>query len=56
MMEIPANLDYFYRNKEYTIICRSGSRSENVCYYLRDQGNKVRNMVGGMLHWRGKVE
>jgi len=56
MMEIPANLDYFDRNKEYTIICRSGSRSENVCYYLRDQGYKVRNMVGGMLYWRGKVE
>src|SRR6478672_4360472 len=56
MMEIPANLDYFDRNKEYTIICRSGSRSENVCYYLRDQGYKVRNMVGGMLRWRGKVE
>ena len=56
MMEIPANLEHFDRNIEYTIICRSGSRSENVCYYLRDQGYKVRNMVGGMLYWRGKVE
>jgi rhodanese-related sulfurtransferase len=56
MMDIPANLEHFDRNKEYTIICRSGSRSENVCYYLRDQGYKVRNMVGGMLYWRGKVE
>jgi len=56
MMEIPENLDYFDPNKEYIFICRSGSRSENVCYYLKDQGYKVRNMMGGMLNWRGKVE
>lgn len=56
MMDIPANLDYFDRNKEYIFICRSGSRSNNVCYYLQEQGFKVRNMVGGMLEWNGKVE
>lgn len=56
MMEIPANLDYFDREKEYIFICRSGNRSGNVCYYLQDQGYKVRNMVGGMLDWRGEVE
>lgn len=56
MMDIPANLDYFDQNKEYIFICRSGRRSENVCYYLQDQGYKVRNMIGGMLEWNGKVE
>jgi rhodanese-related sulfurtransferase len=56
MMDIPAHLDYFDREKEYIFICRSGRRSENVCYYLQEQGFKVKNMVGGMLSWTGKVE
>src|SRR3982751_5670570 len=56
MGDIPANLDYFDKDKEYIFICRSSARSANVCYYLEEQGYKVRNMVGGMLDWRGKVE
>src|SRR3954447_701658 len=56
MMDIPAQLDYFDKDKEYIFICRSSGRSANVCYYLAEQGYKVRNMVGGMLDWRGKVE
>jgi rhodanese-related sulfurtransferase len=56
MMDIPAKLDYFDKDKEYIFICRSGGRSANVCYYLEEQGYKVCNMVGGMLDWRGKVE
>lgn len=56
MMDIPAKLDHFDKDKEYIFICRSGSRSANVCYYLEEQGYKVRNMIGGMLDWRGKVQ
>ncbi len=56
MMTIPENLDYFDKEKEYIFICRSGNRSQNVCYYMQDQGYKVRNMVGGMLDWTGEVE
>ncbi len=56
MGDIPANLDYFDKDKEYIFICRSGKRSENVCMYLQDQGYNVRNLVGGMLDWHGKVE
>jgi rhodanese-related sulfurtransferase len=56
MNEIPANLDYFDKNKEYIFICRSSGRSGNVCLYLQDQGYKVRNMIGGMLEWTGNVE
>ncbi|MFS0864477.1 rhodanese-like domain-containing protein [Fredinandcohnia sp. 179-A 10B2 NHS] len=54
MGEIPVNLDYFDKDKEYIFICRSGRRSENVCAYLEDQGYQVRNMVGGMLEWTGE--
>lgn len=55
MGTIPENLDQFDKEKEYIFICRSGSRSENVCYYLQDQGYKVRNMSGGMMNWKGEV-
>lgn len=55
MMTIPENLDYFDKEKEYIIICRSGNRSENVCYYMQDQGYKVRNYVDGMMHWKGET-
>ncbi|MED3836219.1 rhodanese-like domain-containing protein [Peribacillus frigoritolerans] len=55
MNDIPANLDYFDKEKEYIFICRSGRRSENVCRYLQEQGYKVANMVGGMLEWEGEV-
>lgn len=55
MMTIPENLDYFDKEKEYIIICRSGSRSENVCYYMQDLGYKVRNMIGGMMCWTGET-
>jgi rhodanese-related sulfurtransferase len=56
MGDIPATLDYFDKNKEYIFICRSSRRSENVCYYLQDQGYKVRNMIGGMLAWQGETK
>ncbi|WP_338472026.1 rhodanese-like domain-containing protein [Niallia sp. XMNu-256] len=56
MMEIPARLNELDRETEYIYICRSGNRSSQVCHYLQEQGYKVRNMVGGMLEWKGKVE
>ncbi|WP_338750789.1 rhodanese-like domain-containing protein [Bacillus sp. FJAT-52991] len=56
MATIPEHLDQFDKEKEYIFVCRSGRRSENVCYYMRDQGFKVRNMVGGMLEWTGKTK
>ncbi|RFU66315.1 rhodanese-like domain-containing protein [Peribacillus glennii] len=55
MSEIPANLDYFDKDKEYIFVCRSSGRSHNVCHYMQEQGYKVRNMVGGMLNWTGEV-
>ncbi|KZO01390.1 rhodanese-like domain-containing protein [Bacillus badius] len=56
MGTIPEHLDQFDKEKEYIFVCRSGRRSENVCYYMRDQGFKVRNMTGGMLDWTGETE
>jgi rhodanese-related sulfurtransferase len=55
MGDIPYSLDYFDKDTEYIIICRSSGRSANVCHYMEDQGYKVRNMVGGMLKWDGEL-
>ncbi|MDE5052360.1 rhodanese-like domain-containing protein [Niallia taxi] len=55
MNDLPKNLDYFSQDKESIFICRSGKRSENVCYLIEDKGLKVVNMVGGMLNWNGKT-
>lgn len=55
MGEIPMHLDYFEQDKEYILICRSSRRSENVGYFLHDHGVQVRNMVGGMLEWKGEL-
>ncbi|MEJ9211685.1 rhodanese-like domain-containing protein [Bacillus smithii] len=56
MGDIPNSLDLLDKQEEYIFICRSGRRSENVCHYLQEQGYKVRNMIGGMLEWTGKVQ
>ncbi|WP_071393791.1 rhodanese-like domain-containing protein [Bacillus tuaregi] len=56
MGDIPASLGSFDKDKEYIMVCRSGSRSAYVCEFMQAQGYKVRNMTGGMLDWRGKTE
>ncbi|WP_456277933.1 rhodanese-like domain-containing protein [Bacillus sp. AK128] len=56
MGQIPERMAELDPEKEYIFICRSGRRSENVCYYLQDQGYKCVNMVGGMLEWEGDRE
>lgn len=55
MGEVAMNLDFFEDDKEYILVCRSGRRSDNVGWFLHDHGVKVRNMVGGMLEWKGEV-
>lgn len=56
MGQIPEVVDQLDKEKEYIFICRSGRRSENVCLFLHDQGfDKVVNMVGGMLEWKGET-
>ncbi|GBF12447.1 rhodanese-like domain-containing protein [Tepidibacillus infernus] len=44
------------KQEEYLIVCRSGNRSEYATLFLLHQGfKKVKNIVGGMLDWTGKV-
>ncbi|MGG1575502.1 rhodanese-like domain-containing protein [Fictibacillus sp. NRS-1165] len=56
MMEVPNRLDEINKDDEHIIICRSGRRSENVAYFLQENGFKVKNMVGGMLAYNQASE
>lgn len=38
------------------IICQSGARSEQACFFLDDQGYKVVNVDGGTSAWPGVLE
>lgn len=41
------------KNEEVIIYCRSGNRSGQACMILEMAGfTNVKNLTGGMLHWR----
>lgn len=52
---IEDKLDELDKSKEYIIICRSGNRSSMAAAILENNGYNVRNMTGGMLHYKGKT-
>ncbi|MBN6188802.1 rhodanese-like domain-containing protein [Aneurinibacillus sp. BA2021] len=56
LAELPQRMHEIDPNKEAIIVCRSGNRSGMACEYLMDQGYKqVKNLLGGMNGWTGKV-
>lgn len=44
------------KDKTYLIICQSGARSEQACFFPDDQGYKVVNVDGGTSAWPGVLE
>jgi rhodanese-related sulfurtransferase len=54
--EIPYRLNEIDSSKQHIIVCRSGARSGSVTQYLAAQGFNVKNMIGGMIDWRGTVK
>ncbi len=54
--EIQVRMGELEKDKEYVLICRSGSRSSFAGSFLENQGFKVTNMDGGMLTWTGEIE
>jgi len=56
MNKIPSYLDKLDKKTSYAIICHSGVRSHNVCFYLQNHGFKVRNVVGGIHQWALQVD
>ena len=56
MNKIPSHLDKLDKDTGYAIICHSGVRSHNVCFYLQNHGFKVRNVVGGIHQWASEID
>ena len=56
MNKIPSHLDKLDKDTGYAIICHSGVRSHNVCFYLQNHGFKVRNVVGGIHQWAAEID
>jgi rhodanese-related sulfurtransferase len=54
--QLPTRVQELDKAAEYIMVCRSGARSGMASEWLAEQGYKVKNMVGGMLEWRGEVE
>ena len=45
------------KTKTYYIICRSGNRSDSAAGAMAHMGfEKVYNVLGGMIQWRGEIE
>lgn len=45
--------EFLDKDKEYYLICRSGVRTSNACFMLREEGYNVINVLGGMLSYEG---
>ena len=56
MNKIPSQLAKLDKDTGYAIICHSGVRSHNVCFYLQNHGFKVRNVVGGIHQWALEID
>lgn len=54
--ELQARLHEIEKDQEHIMVCHSGARSSMASDFLHRQGFKVKNMIGGMMNWRGKVE
>lgn len=49
---LPVRLNELEPNEEIVVICRSGARSAQACYFLSQQGyDNTYNLSGGMMAW-----
>lgn len=52
MNQIPERLDELDKDQAIVVICHHGMRSENVAYYLDQQGfSQIFNLTGGIDAW-----
>lgn len=56
LQQLLNSLNELDKNKEYILICRSGSRSDMAGQFMEMQGFKTVNVVDGMIGWRGEME
>ncbi|RYL97978.1 rhodanese-like domain-containing protein [Sporolactobacillus sp. THM7-7] len=53
--EIPDRINEIDKTGEHIVVCQSGTRSELACTILSANGFKVKNMIGGMSSWTGRL-
>lgn len=57
MREIPNAIGDLENEQEIIVICHTGVRSLQVCYYLQHEGfNKVSNLTGGVHAWATTID
>ncbi|WP_455200194.1 rhodanese-like domain-containing protein [Kaarinaea lacus] len=57
MREIPNAVDDLDNEQEIVVICHTGVRSLQVCYYLQHEGfTKVMNLTGGVHAWATTID
>lgn len=55
LSELPFRMDELNKETTYTLICKSGYRSERACQFLEQQGFKTINVTDGMEKWDGDI-
>lgn len=53
LSSFPVLLD---KEKTYYVVCQSGGRSSMACQMLKQDGQDVINVEGGMSAWKGAIE
>lgn len=53
--ELNARVNELDKNKEYIIVCLSGSRSMYGTMILERMGFNATNMIGGLMSWQGQI-
>jgi len=57
MNDLPKRLDELNAETDYVIMCRSGTRSAQICEFLANQNfRSVANLVGGINEWAKKID
>ena len=57
MNEIPNEISKINKNEQIIVMCKSGVRSAQVCYFLNDRGYlNVSNLKGGIISWAMNID
>ena len=57
MREIPGAVNNLDPDHEIVVICHTGVRSLQVCYYLKSEGfDKIYNLTGGVHAWATTID
>ena len=57
MREIPNAINSLDSEQEIVVVCHSGVRSLQVCYFLQHEGfSNVKNLTGGVHAWASTID